>query len=1015
MSSNERRKHGFTTPDQNAGQQDPTTEAMAQLVPGGQDVLKVLSEFETGLDALRKLYAERQALQNRLREREDEIHARDGQLADKSRELSELRARFDEQVHQLDQARQELEDRERSLATRAEQIDHAMRAHAEAQRQSEEATAAALAEIDSQRAVARRDAEKLSERARELDKRAKELAEQGEALDRAQKELAKARAALQQEREQLDAMRRASDEREKQLAQREKQLEEQQAATQKQIATREKRIADLQSTIAEREKGMEESRTQLSACQSQLEQAHGQVSEAQQRCAAMETELQEAKANAQQAGELRGRVGQLEVALKNEQDHAQSLHGQCQQAAGAVSQLQQRCQEMEAGVERLRRELDEAVSARDAAHAKAASIAQELAARFEQEMDQALSRNRDELRGEFEQAKEQQRVAFADERRQFERRSSERLSQAIAEASSASAAALEKRLREEMAEELAREIEGAKAAALAESNQRLATEQKKWEIAAQQRMQQVMDAACEKTRQDLASKLESQHAENLASQLALHAGQASMSLEAARREARQQFERELHDVREQARQAIAQERERLEAETKARIERTIEEARTSASQGEAAVVEWQRKLEEERSQRGAIVRELTGVVEEYEQLWGVEHEQAARLSESIASLAGATDAQAGLSALRERIREDASQRNEMKEQLEVTTHQLSDAMSRIVALETRLRARNEDGAYIPGGWRNPESMERKRVRLQHARSLMRDQTDKIRKGSEALRKRFEQTERVLSQRAELAQARERVIDAERRVQSAAAKSKVGVVLLCVTTSIAILAGLSYGIAREVAPATFVATSVISADGRGRDLNGAELAEWKEYHENILKDPRFHQMAGERFQRVGFAELASASAAKQLAEQQIDVQERTPGEMMLSLSGEGSSRTERVLDTFTAAFVSHANAAQTARVDGSVTAVKQQAKSGTDPIDKTRMYWALGMLGGGVLLFGMIAMGIWRKLAGAKTQFERDTQMAAVLDQARWGDVSMPDLKDIEKRTVKKDEAQKKAA
>lgn len=1009
MSSNERRKNAANISDQQSGQiQDPTTEGMAHIVPGGQDVLKVLSEFETGLDALRKLYAERQALQNRLRDREEELHTRDGQLADKSRELSDLRTRFDEQVHELDRARQDLEERERTVASRAEQIDHAMRAHAEAQRQSEEATAATLAEIESQRVAARREAEKLSERASELDKRAKDLVRQGEALDRAEKEVAKARAALQQEREQVQSLREACEQREKELA-------SQQAATQKQIATREKRITDLQSTIAEREKVMEESLAQLETCQAQLTTAQNQSTEAQQRCAAMEAALQEAQATAAQAGELRSKVGQLEVALRNEQDHAQSLHGQCQQAASAVSQLQQRCQELESSVERMRRELEEAVAARQAAQAKITAVAQELAARFEQEMDQALARTREELKGEFEQAKEQQRAAFAEERRQIERRSSERLSQAIAEASSASAAALEKRLREEMAEELAREIEGTKAAALAESNQRLISEQKKWESAAQQRVQQAVDAACEKTRQELTNKLESQHSENLAAQLTLHAGQAAMSIEAAQREARQQFEKELAEVREHARQAIAQERERMEMETKSRIERTIEEARESASQGEAAVVEWQRKLEAERSQRGAIVRELTGVVEEYEQLWGVEREQAARLSESIASLAGETDAQAGLTALRERIREDASHRNEMKEQLEVTTHQLSDAMSRIVALETRLRTRSEEGAYIPGGWRTPESMERKRVRLQHARSLMRDQTDKIRKGSEALRKRFEQTERVLSQRAELAQARERVIDAERKVQSAAAKSKVGVVLLCVTTSIAILAGLSYGVAREVAPATFVATAVIAADGRGRDLNGAELAEWKEYHENILKDPRFHQMAGERFQRVGFAELASASAAKQLAEQQIDIHERAPGEMMLSLPGEGSSRTERVLDTFTAAFVSHANAAQTARVDGSVTAVKQQAKAGSDPIDKTRMYWALGMLGGGVLVFGMIALGIWRKLAGAKTQFERDTQLAAVLDQARWGDVSMPDLKDIEKRTVKKEDAQKKAA
>ncbi len=219
--------------------------------------------------------------------------------------------------------------------------------------------------------------------------------------------------------------------------------------------------------------------------------------------------------------------------------------------------------------------------------------------------------------------------------------------------------------------------------------------------------------------------------------------------------------------------------------------------------------------------------------------------------------------------------------------------------------------------------------------------------------------------------------------------------------------------MSYGLARELAPATFVATSLIAADGRGRELNLAEKKEWKEYHEKILKDARFHEMAAERFQRSGIESLSMPSQVKQLCENGVVLVDPAPGELQLALLGEGSSRTERILDALTAAVVSHANSAQTARVDGSVTTVKQQAKAGSDPVDKTRLYWALGMLGIGIFVCGTTALAIWRKLAGAKTQFERDTQLAAVLDQARWGDVNMPDLKDSTAKTVKQEKQERK--
>ncbi|GEM_PF-1513575 len=1015
---------------------EQTSEGIAPNQPGGEEVLRVLSEFETGLDALRKLYAERQALQNRLREREDELVTRDAEIEEKGRELTELRERFNEQVHALETARTELEERELNLRARANQLDEVARANAESKRQTEEAKQAALQLVAQERAQTQREMEKVGEQSRELDKRAKVLAEQGRAIEQAEAQVAKARQDADAQHAALNELKRVLDEREKSVVLRERGLEEQQVQMQKQLATREQRIGELQQSIGDRERALESGRNQLQQREEQLQEARASLSQVESRRDGIEQALIEARtdidterANSQEA---RARCEAFERELANERQSLATLREQVARHAAAVEHESNRCEEQETRIAELRAELDDERDARLQAEKAAASVAQDLAAKYERELQNALKKSRDEMAEEFERAREQQRLAFAEERRQADRRSSERMGQAIAEASSASAAALEKRLREEMSEELQREIENVQAQMLAESQQRLNSEQKKWEAAAQQRMQQAIAQAVDQaaaqarveassqTQKEVSAKLHAQHTEQLAAQLALQAGQAAAQMEQRERDLRDLYEHELNLVRDQARKAIDDECERLDRETRARVEQVIADAQATTSQGETAVLEWQRQFESERTHRGTLVRELTGALQEYEQLWGVERSESAKLSTQIARLAGETGVEQGEQAfadLRMRLREDAEAKQELTEHLQTTEHQLSDAMSRVVALEIRLRSHNEDGGYVLGTWRTPESMERHRQRLLLARSMMRDQTDKIRKGSEALRKRFEQTERVLSQRAELAQARERVIDAERRVQSAAAKSKVAVVFLCITGSIGILGGLSYGLARELAPATFVATSVITADGRGRELNTAELAEWKTYHENILHDARFHQMAAERFQRVGIDTLSSASAAQQLAERSIDVQERAPGELILALAGEGATRTERVLDTLTAALVSHANAAQTARVDGSVTAVKQQAKSGTDPIDKTRLYWALGMLGAGIVVCGLAAIGLWRKLSGAKTKFESDTHLAAVLDQARWGDVNMPDLKDIERRTTKPNQPgdQKQAA
>ena len=229
--------------------------------------------------------------------------------------------------------------------------------------------------------------------------------------------------------------------------------------------------------------------------------------------------------------------------------------------------------------------------------------------------------------------------------------------------------------------------------------------------------------------------------------------------------------------------------------------------------------------------------------------------------------------------------------------------------------------------------------------------------------------------------------------AERVAERTALRRQSGgramVMVLCAVCVFAILAGFAWAAAREIAPATFLATSQIKADGRGRALNAGELAEWSNFHTGLLEDPRFHETAADRFKKAGMMSLGTPSAVAEMIRNDLTTQIINPGVLNIHLRGKGSNRTQLALETFTAAYVSHANAARQQRLDGSVTEVSQPATAGLDPLDNTRTIYALSMLGGGVFVAGTLWIFLWRRLAGAKTAFESDAQIAFALDDAKW--------------------------
>lgn len=317
---------------------------------------------------------------------------------------------------------------------------------------------------------------------------------------------------------------------------------------------------------------------------------------------------------------------------------------------------------------------------------------------------------------------------------------------------------------------------------------------------------------------------------------------------------------------------------------------------------------------------------------------------------------------------------------ELARQLEQAQAELQQAHERVERVQQNT-----------GSSRDEAFLAHRRDRLRRYRFAVRQQADKVRKGQAALRKRFEACEQLLAQRAELAAAHAAITDVQRKMQKRRATSSVAAAALCSTLSLAVLAGLSWAIAREVAPGTYAIATSLTADTHGRDLSGAELAEWQRFHEELVLDPRFYERVAQRMQRRGIISLSQASAVAERLRTDFSVSSSKNGEINLELRGKGAQKTERELDTIASTLASEANAARGERADGASTTPPTPAKIPSRPLDDSSLYTAGGIMGGGTLIGLILGSFAWRRLASAKTRFEEDVTIAQTLDESKWPD------------------------
>ena len=271
---------------------------------------------------------------------------------------------------------------------------------------------------------------------------------------------------------------------------------------------------------------------------------------------------------------------------------------------------------------------------------------------------------------------------------------------------------------------------------------------------------------------------------------------------------------------------------------------------------------------------------------------------------------------------------------------------------------------------------------RRRGRLKRQRLLLAAQSRKLRKASVALRQKFEESERLLSKRAEVHAAARAVAEAQKSVKRKRATLTAVWSVAGIVATLALLAGLSLGIAKQVVPGQFLASSTIAADAQARIIEGGEYYGWSEYMGELFSDARFHQELAGRMARRGMADLASGPAVADRLEADLVVTETSEGELRVEMIGEGAARAERELETVVATAASFANGSRQSRPDGLLTVVTEPPKASDTAVDNGRIVHALILFGGGSTLCLLVGIVVWRRMVAAKAAFEREVLAAA---------------------------------
>ena len=238
---------------------------------------------------------------------------------------------------------------------------------------------------------------------------------------------------------------------------------------------------------------------------------------------------------------------------------------------------------------------------------------------------------------------------------------------------------------------------------------------------------------------------------------------------------------------------------------------------------------------------------------------------------------------------------------------------------------------------------------------------------------EALRK---ESEKLYHEREQLAEAKAALDRKAQKVAARASKGKAANLMVSAVITMAILAALSWYAVGQIVQPVHVASVELGIDPQETDLSERQREAWQDYHEALLDDPQFHELAARRLKQRGYAEFGTPRDVRAMVtDGLITMESSSDGRLTLLYTAPGSERTERVLATFTGSRSGFATEPRDHRFDGAATAIITPVAADPTPIEDPRLNLFAMVFGGACAfaLFGSVIM--WRRMARDLTQFE----------------------------------------
>ncbi|MFG0328899.1 MAG: hypothetical protein ACF8PN_03270 [Phycisphaerales bacterium] len=286
-------------------------------------------------------------------------------------------------------------------------------------------------------------------------------------------------------------------------------------------------------------------------------------------------------------------------------------------------------------------------------------------------------------------------------------------------------------------------------------------------------------------------------------------------------------------------------------------------------------------------------------------------------------------------------------------------------------------------------------LERRRARLLAYKSILRARSDRMEQARESLLKKAERLREADQDRRTILQARDSLERAERRMIRKWARSRVVTQMFWLTALVLMLGSASYFGVMQFWPATYAASATVQAKPKpGFPLTDEQATAWQAAHEQMIMSDSLVSAVATRLRQRGYEDLADAGTLKSHLASNLSFAAPEPGTINFHLRGLGQADTQRILETYTVAFVSASNAERGRRTDGAGSKLTVPATADAVPVNDDRLEYA-GFVFAGSLGFTFFLGTIgYARLRRVKSALDAEGDIFEPLtDEARWQEVT----------------------